>query len=378
MLVAGDHITCFLPRDYLSHRGTGKVIDNLEKVPGLKDIHCSQTQEDLRLWYTTAENAVHYYTTTTADLSKGLRIPLLPEGQGGRVSGLLCTQARDEKSNLLVSSLLSVDQDANICLLQQDSASKVWQKYPFFVSSERNVREVQSYMLRFRVIQNKDSEETDNDSEMILGSSLYVTCSGLVRCFVNGKATIISPTGGWYKTDAKGVLNILLQTEDATCHQFTAERYRPVEIPGEKSPQNSERLIADPMLDPSEKVVGRLKKIKTEADLRGLRRQDGTPLVGPDVPDSDVSQAAKAFQQLSARADEIHSDKYQKRTAYKMAIQELSSQSASGEIAPHGFLDDAGDWMVGAWNWVSEKVHDATDWGLKRVGEYLPPVWYSC
>ena len=239
MLVAGTHISCFHPRDYLSPRGTGKVIDNLEKVPGLKDIHCSQAQGDLRLWYTTVEDAVYYYTTTTADLSKGLSIPLIPEGQGGRVSGLLRSQARDKKSDLLVSSLLSVDQNGNICLLQQDSASKVWQKYPFFVSSDKNIREVQSYMLRFRVTQNgTDKPNNDDEGEMILGSSLYVTCSGLVRCFVNGKATTISPTGGWYQTDAKGVLNILLQTEDATCHQFAAERYRPVEMPGEKPPRN--------------------------------------------------------------------------------------------------------------------------------------------
>ena len=371
LLVAGDRITYFLPRDYTSPKGTGSVIDNLDHVPGLKDIYCSQAQEDLRLWYTTVDDAVYYYTTTAADLSEGVDYPLLPEGQGGRVSGLLCAQARDDDSNLLVSSLLSVDQDANIYLLQQDSASKAWQQYPFWFSSEKNVKEVE--MLRFRVVQTNDPEDPNNDdeSEMVAGSWLYVSCSGLVRCFINGKAATISPTGDWYQTDVKGALNILLQTEDATCHQFAVQRYRPVEIPGEKCRRNSERLIEDPLLDPSEKVVGRLKNIQTEDDLRGLRRQDGTLLIGPDVPDGDVKLAAETFQQLSERADEIHLDQKQKLSAYKMAVRELNGQAADGDIVPLAFWDDAWDWATGAWNWVGDKVKDAVDWGVKLVGQYF-------
>lgn len=370
LLVAGDKITQFLPRDYLSTKGTGTAVDNLDNVPGLKDIHCSQAQENLRLWYTTVDDAVYYYTTTTADLSEGIRIPLLPEGQGGRVSGLLCAQSRDNESTLLVSSLLSVDQDANIYLLQQDSASKAWQRYPFWFSAEKNVKEVEGYMLRFRVVQDNDPEGSNNDDEgeMIVGSWLFVSCSGLVRCFINGKAATISPSGDWYQTDAKGVLNVLLQTEDATCHQFAVQRYRPVEIPGEKRRSDSERLIEDPLLDPSEKVIARLKNIKTEDDLRGLKRQDGSALIGPDVPTGDVSRAAEAFQQLSDRADEIHLDQKQKYAAYKMAVRELKLQAAGGEIAPFGFFGDAWDWITGAWQWVGDKVTDAIDWGVKLVG----------
>ncbi|KAF7615700.1 hypothetical protein F9C07_2285063 [Aspergillus flavus] len=373
LIVAGDKIAYFLPRAYLSPKGIGTVIDNLEHVPGMKDIHCSQSQEDLRLWYTTVDDALYYYTTTTSDLSEGVNIPLLTEGQGGRASGLLCAQARDDDSDLLVSSLLSVDQDANIYLLQQDSASKAWQRYPFWFSSEKNVKEVEGYMLRFQVVQNNDPEDPNNDDEgeMIVGSWLYVTCSGLVRCFINGKPATMSPAGDWYQTDVKGVLNVLLQTEDATCHQFAVQRYRPVEIPGGKRQRNSERLIEDPVLDPSEKVVGRLKNIQTEDDLRALRRQDGTPLIGPGVPDGDVIRAAQAFQQLSERADEIHLDQKQKLAAYRLAVRELKGQASGGEIVPFGFFDDAWDWLTGAWNWVEDKVKDAIDWGVKLVGD----VW---
>lgn len=371
LLVAGTGITYFLPHEYQSPKGKGTVIDTLEHVAGLKDIHCSQAQGNLRLWYTTVDDAVYYYTTTTTDLSEGIRIPLLSEGQGGRVSGLLCAQPRGESSNLLVSSLLSVDQDANIYLLQQDSASKVWQQYPFYFSSDKNVKEVEGYMLRFRAIQNNDPEDPDNDDEqeMIVGSWLYLTSSGVVRCFVNGKSATISPTGDWYQTDAKGVLNILLQTEDATCHQFAVERYRPAEIPGKSS--TGERLIEEPVLDPSEKVVGRLKNIKTEEALRALRRQDGTPLIGEDVSPRDVNLAAEAFQRFSEVADEIHLDQKQKREAYKMAIRDLNGRAVDEEITPLGWWDDAMDWMNGAWDWLVDKVEDIIEWGVQKFGQYL-------
>ncbi|KAB8204916.1 hypothetical protein BDV34DRAFT_225936 [Aspergillus parasiticus] len=163
----------------------------------------------------------------------------------------------------------------------------------------------------------------------------------------------MSPAGDWYQTDVKGVLNVLLQTEDATCHQFAVQRYRPVEIPGGKRQRNSEQLIEDPLLDPSEKVVGRLKNIQTEDDF------------------GDIVRAAQAFQQLSERADEIHLDQKQKLAAYKVAVRELKGQATGGEIAPFGFFDDAWDWLTGAWNWVEDKVKDAIDWGVKLVGD----VW---
>ncbi|RHZ62475.1 uncharacterized protein CDV56_108640 [Aspergillus thermomutatus] len=373
LLVGGRLITYFTPKDYTTPKGAGTVIDALENVPGLKDIHSSQAGESLRLWYTTVDDALYYYTTTTADLSTGIDVPLLPEGQGGRVSGLLCAQSREGQDDLLVSSLLSVDQNSNIYLLQQDSASKTWQQYPFWFSSEKNVKEVESYMLRFRVLQNADPDASRNDDEgeMIAGSWLYVRCSGVVRCYVNGKAATISPTPQWYQTDAKGVLNILLQTEDATCHLFAAERYRPVEIPGRKCRRTSEQLLEDPLLDPSEKVVGRLKNIKTEDDLRALRRQDGTALIDTAVPAVDVRLAADAFQKLSERADEIHLDQKQRRAAYRMAVRELKGQGTGGDIVPFAWWDDALDWLNGAWNWVTDKAKDAWEWGVQLVGD----VW---
>lgn len=83
MLVGGKAITAFTYKEYRSPTGgQGNEIDNLSKIADLKDLHLSQTGEDLRLWYTTSADAVYYYTTTTTSLSEGLVLPLLAEGPG--------------------------------------------------------------------------------------------------------------------------------------------------------------------------------------------------------------------------------------------------------------------------------------------------------
>lgn len=376
LLVGGKEITCFAAKDYCSSTGKGTPItDALGKISDLKDLNSSQTGENLRLWYTTQNDAVHYYTTVTSALSDGVLIPLLPEKEGGRVSGLLSLKSRQEASDMLVSSLLSVDENGNLFLLQQDSVSYAWNKYPFWYAAEKNVMEVKGYMLRMHttIVKDPNNPTADADTvDLIPGCWLYVSSSGVVRCIINGKNATVSPTPEWYQTDAKGVLNILLQTEDATCHQFSVDRFQPVQATSmmrQKSSSGGERALGDPLLDPSEKVVDKLKDIKTEEQLRGLRKSDGTPVVGPDVPADDVKAAVEAFQQLSERALELHSDQKQRQATYMAAIS--SGQSLGGDIVPFGFLSDIGDAFEGAWHWVEGAVEDAWEWGCHFIGQYI-------
>lgn len=365
LLVAGKEITYFVPKDYFSSTGKGTVMDTLDKISGLKDLHTSQAGDNLRLWYTTTDDAVHYYTTTTSTLSGGTIIPLLPEKQGGRVSGLLSAKpVQDQGDDLLVSSLLSVDENGNLSLLQQDSVSKVWQQYPFWHASEKNVMEVKGYMLRMHAtLVNEDPNGGGDGADLIPGCWLCVSSSGVVRCIINGKHATLSPTAQWYQTDAKGVLNILLQTEDATCHRFAAERFKPVQ-----KDADGERVLDDTLLDPSVKVVGRLNKIQSEEELRNLRRPDGSPVIGPDVPDDDVKAAAKAFKDLSDRSKDIHENGKQWQATYVAAA---SKAMDYGDIAPLGFWGDIADDIAGAWHWVEDKVEEAWDWGCKLVGTYI-------
>ncbi|RAH63727.1 uncharacterized protein BO66DRAFT_476374 [Aspergillus aculeatinus CBS 121060] len=365
VLVGGKEITALAYKDYSSHKtSAGTVIDSLKRISDLKDLHVSQTGESLRLWYTTATDAVYYYTTKTTALSEGIVIPLLAKGQGGRISSLLSSRPADGDNKLLVSSLLSVDETGNLSLLQQDPASQVWQQYPFWHASEETITEVKGSMVRLHTTVTNDSD--GDAADLLPGCWLRVSCSGLVRCIVNGHHTTLSPTAEWYQTDAKGVLNILLQTDDATIHQFAAEAYRPAQKPSQSvslsSAAAAERALTDPILDPSRKILPKIQDIKTGDQVKNLKKADGTPLFekAPDDPDG----VAKIFQKLVASANDLHAEEKQKLQAYHAAI---ASPNSSTPV-PYGFWSDIGDALSGAWHWITSVAEDVWQWTCDVVG----------
>ncbi|PYI24824.1 hypothetical protein BO86DRAFT_433701 [Aspergillus japonicus CBS 114.51] len=366
VLVGGKVITALAYKDYSSSKGSaGTVIDSLKQISDLKDLHVSQTGENLRLWYTTVADAVYYYTTKTTALPEGVVIPLLAKGQGGRISSLLSSRPADGDSKLLVSSLLSVDETGNLSLLQQDPASQVWQQYPFWHASEETITEVKGSMVRLHTMVTNDGD--GDAADLLPGCWLRVSCSGVVRCIVNGRHTTLSPAADWYQTDAKGVLNILLQTDDATIHQFAADAYRPAQKPSQPlssaaAAAAGERALTDPMLDPSHKILPKIQDIKTGEQVKNLKKPDGTPLFekAPDDPDG----VAKIFQQLVASANDLHAQEKQKLQTYHATI---TTPSRSTPV-PYGFWSDIGDAFAGAWHWLTSVAEDVWDWTCDLVG----------
>ncbi|KAI5926244.1 hypothetical protein F4810DRAFT_586578 [Camillea tinctor] len=368
LLVGGKVITAFTYNEYKSpHGGQGNEIDNLDKIADLKDLHISQTGENLRLWYTTSADAVYYYTTTTTSLSSGLLLPLLADGLGGRISSLLSSRPREGDSDALVSSLLSVDEHGNLSLLQQDTTSQAWQLYPFWHASVENVIEVKGLMVRLHatLVNNDDGDTAD----LLPGCWLRVSSSGLVRCIINGRHTTLSPTPQWYQTDPKGVLNVLLQTDDATIHQFAADAYRPAQGASEKG---TERNLSDPILDPTYKLVPKLEGIQTADDVRGLKKPDGSPLLPDDISDKDAKGAAEAFKQLVASAKDVQEKDKVRLQAYHAAISPENRAVTAEGIVPLGFWGDVGDWFKGAWNWLTDVAKDVWSWTCELIGD----VWH--
>ncbi|KAL4984975.1 hypothetical protein BDW68DRAFT_193269 [Aspergillus falconensis] len=369
VLVGGEVITALTSKNYISsHGGSGTAID---KTKNLKDLQLSQTGEDLRLWYTTSANAVCYYTTTTKTLTEGEVIPLLAQNQGGRISSLLSSRPREGASDILVSSLLSVDQSGNLSLLQQDPRSHAWQLYPYWHASSEDVTEVKGLMVRLHTT--VMNEEDGDSSDLLPGSWLRVSCSGLVRCVVNGKHTTLSVTPQWYQTDAKGVLNILLQTEDATIHQFAVDAYRPAQPAAfaRNGPHLKERNLTDPLLDPMDKMLPRLEGVETADDVRSMKKPDGS-LMFPEISNENAEGAAAAFSQLVKSAKDVQEENKKRLKTYHAAIASPESHKTDADgLVPLGFFDDVGDWFNGAWHWIEQAAEDAWDWVCEKVGE----VW---
>jgi hypothetical protein len=132
MLVGGKEITKFTAMQYTSSTKRGTVINTPDHIGGLKDLNVSQCGEELRLWYTTDADAVHYYTTTTKDPTKGTVIPLLAEKEGGRVSSMLQSRsAIDKNDKELVSSLISMDETGNLTSCNKTLQRRFGSSAPF-------------------------------------------------------------------------------------------------------------------------------------------------------------------------------------------------------------------------------------------------------
>ncbi|KAI8717021.1 hypothetical protein NCS52_00997300 [Fusarium sp. LHS14.1] len=365
LLVGGQNVTAFKAKEYCSPKGAGTPIEMGDLVGSIKDLQVSQSRETLRFWYTTEADAVHYYTTKSTSLSNGKVTPILPEGQGGRISSMISLKSADKHagSPALVSSLLSVDENGNLTLLQQDSASQLWQKYPFWHASTENVIELRGYMLRMHAV-----ASNDNESSLIPGCWLRVSSSGVVRCIVNGRHASLSPVPQWHQTDAKGVLNIMLQNDDATCHQFAADVFRAAK------PGSPETNLEIPILDPSRKMIKKLDGVKTADDVAQLRKPDGTRLV-PNASHDDLKAAADSISTLVDQAHKFHEGSQQQFSSFR--VEKLSS--GVGGAVPYNAqffsLGDLVDDLEGAWNWVEEKLKDAVKWGCDFIEDVGGRVW---
>ncbi|KAL7934280.1 hypothetical protein V8C35DRAFT_327196 [Trichoderma chlorosporum] len=360
LLVGGQTITAFKSSEYCSPTGKGTVINTSDQVSGLKGLHVTLSGQTLRFWYTTNADAVHYYTAQSTALSNGTVIPLLAEGKGGQISGLLSLKSADGTDQTLVSSLLSVDEYGNLVLLQQDSVSQLWQTYPFWSASDLNVMEVKGFMLRMHA-----TATTSDEASLIPGCWLRVSTSGVVRCTVNGRYASLGPTGQWYQTNAKGVLNIQLQSDDASCFVFSADAYRAAK------PGSPETPLQTPVLDPSVKMIMKLDDVQTPEDVRALKKKDGTYLVPSNASDDDVKSAVTSIKGLVDQTRQNQGKNQQLLQSFKA----FSLSAASGREMDHFVKFSIGGTLKDLWYFVEDKVEEAVDWGANFVENEAGKVW---
>ena len=190
-----------------------------------------------------------------------------------------------------------------------------------------------------------------------------MSSSGQVRSAINGRHATLSPTAQWYQTDAKGVLNIVLETKDATCHQFAADAFR-------SANGGIERALGSPLLDPTHKVAKKLEGIKSADDLRALRKPNGEPLIQDNILEEDLKTGAKSIDILIDQIHKFHEQDGAKIAAYNMTLSTRSA-NASLSIGQFDFFGDLVDDVEAIWHWLDEKIKDIVKWGVELVGKIL-------
>ncbi|KAF9636469.1 hypothetical protein BFW01_g7365 [Lasiodiplodia theobromae] len=285
LLVGGDSITQYGYRDYTRPTSTGTPVAAVGSGLGLKDMHTAQEGDSITLWYITAADAAFYYATSAAAIGDGLLVPLLPEGAGARISGMLT--ARNGSAGL-VKTLVAVGSDGNLTVLQQAADTAMWESRPLYAMAPRESVELDTFTVRI-----KAAATGSSDDEQVAGCMLHVKSEGAMHVLSNGVAATVDQTGGWHQADSAGVLTFIVPTADLACHSLTVDRFR--------APNGKEQPLATPVLSPSTRIAARLTSIRTARDLLDAKTQSGKPLIAPgSVSEEDAGCAAAMIHQLSA------------------------------------------------------------------------------
>lgn len=287
LLVGGDNITQYTFHQYVDAGGSGTPIATGGDSLGLKDIHVAQSGDSLTIWYTTVADGAQYYSTQISDINNGLLVPLLADGTGGQISGVLSASAGNAK--VLVNTLLSVNGQGDLTLLQQASDTGMWETHPFYTPSDTNNMKVRSFTLRIRAL-----TDTMTLEQSVSNCQLHLVSSGLVHVLCNGMATTLTQDGGWYQADDTGVLTIIISTADISCHTVQADMFRPTQGP--------DIALTTTVLNPMQKVNSNLAAMNlTGNSLLGATTQTGKPLIdsGSITPD-EANHAAGVISQLSS------------------------------------------------------------------------------
>lgn len=239
----------------------------------------------LTLWYTASSNAVHYYSASLANLNDGLLVPLLPDGAGGQISGLL--SATSTHGDGLVHTLLSVNQKGYMTMLQQVTDSGMWESVPFYTPSATNNIEIPSFTIRIQATSDGSSKD-ENTSQ----GQLHLVSSSTIQALANGFSHTLSPDGVWIPCDTQGILTLIVATADLACASIEINQFK-----------SSTRLIEQLpsfVIDPTEKIFTKLWSISSGKDLINAKTQAGEPLIPEgSVTQADADQAAAMLSKLA-------------------------------------------------------------------------------
>lgn len=346
LLVGGDQVTQFTFQQYVSPTLTGTTIINRSARAGLKGLHASVCLQTVSVWFTTKDDSAYCYTADIASITSGLLVPILAEGHGGKLSGLLQVVSQ-QHDQAVVKMLLSADHRGDVTLLQQAPDTKIWRKRPFYASSRTNNVELHGHAVRLQPI----PEDLNEDQQKAIGfRKLRPVSTGYPRAVVNGQIAAITADGDRYQTGLDGSPTVLPESKDLPSTL--------VRVAGFKTRESVEIPIAvDGSSDPTEKLVSKLRDIKTGQDLLNAKTQTRDYLVSQGSVSTEVAgQAVDSLHVLMNHLDE-------KQAVMALQVQKTGVIPAQGDV--FGVLDDVWE----AFNYVEEKVEDAVDWVVKRVGK---------
>lgn len=320
--------------------GRGTLLNNI------RSLRVAQDGKYSTAWFTNMRGELGYIRTQNNDFSKGQSALILPEDRVR--SFAVCTSSPSvSNGNVAWQMLVSNDSLGNLQLLQQASDTGIWKPEPFYVPSNTDNYEVESYTITFRV--------QDNEAMPVSAGKVFIASASAVEATLNGLSCTLTPDGDWYDMDDSGSLDFIVPTKSLGAQSLTMSK-----VKGSSGEMiQIDPLIHDPSAKPMKEMHEKLASFEDADHLRKAETKLGQPLFSGSPGTAELSGALACFNTLKAAHASLPRD------GSSGLVKGFKRAEAVAEAVNIG----AQELLMDAWQWMKEKVHQAVDWVVDTAGD---------
>ena len=315
---------------------------------GLKDVRHLEVAQDgefRTVWFTNRQEELGYIRTHNSEFSSGHSALILP---AKKASSFACVaQPSQSNGNVAWQMLMSLDRQGNLTLLRQANDTGIWKSEPFYVPSNTENFEVESYTITINT--------RKEDGMLVASGRAFIATASAVEAKLNGLSCTLTPDGGWYDIDDSGSLDFIIPTQSLGAQSLTISKL----VDGDGKAIDTKPVVHDPSAKPMQKMHEKLASFKDSKALAQAKTGTGASLFASAPDMKELDGALTCFKTLGQAYTKLPSDgtsALAKGFKRADAIAEVTAVETT-ELAMDG------------WEWIKKKAHDAVEWVVEAVGE---------
>jgi hypothetical protein len=312
---------------------------------GAKDLHVAQDDYQLSVWAHNFQDELGYLSGTIDNLSAARTATLLPSGRASSFTSLI---SRAEKNRPARHTLLTAGSGGNLTLLQQGLDTGIWREEPYYTEQGGDLVPVQSYTVNVVM--------TNGNDVPIRSGKVRLKTSSVQTITINGCLTTLDSRGTWCRLSAEGDLTLIIQTTGITSQPL--EILEVQTLAGENLP-----VKGDKILDPSKLVIEGLASLTTPESLANATTKNSQKSLwdGQEKPSpEDMAGAAQCFQAITLGYNGLPSN--------GSILKPVVGAALGARTTALGVWDSVEELFMDGFHWIKEKIHDVTDWVIRKSG----------
>lgn len=287
-----------------------------DKIKDVHELTVRQDKDSIVVWASAAGNKLYYiYGKKEAKGEKYVwNDPVLFKEDVLHIAPIRNTERQGNE-------LFLVTQDKSIQHYWQDSGSTLWRQQVINVPDQNDVIEFNSYTTHLHFEDDKGKVLVEEKVKITASEWVYVTINGFVYSLDQGSCAEVS-------TDIMGNVTIITMTEDIACpiYHLTADW-----------------LDKTLNIYPNGKITKGLANIKSAADLKGAKTDEGKPVLSNSSYDDETLNAvAGNISQLADKGHELKSGNHNASNPYTFTAVENKGVLHTGRFAinslPENFM----------------------------------------